>query len=226
MLIKINGERNSGTRFLKQLIDQNFGCAYDQEEHNNICFYWKHGVPCNSIKQKDEKVIDIFIFRELDGWLTSMHKNSYHMEYMDLPEFLVNKQKCKETSIRDFRTNRALNLDDNNRDIFEIRYYKFNKIMEYYKTNPHVVLVNMKYLQDDANCLYFLRELNRVYQIKDGDDYTLVHTHTKEGTETKNRVYDVDINRYRGLINLKKNHVVESFIKQLTFTISDYKIEY
>ena len=89
MLFKINGERNSGTTFLYQLIKTNFGNVIEHEniyetidnKKHIICKYWKHGVPSNTIKTINDRVIDIFIFRNLEEWF-------YVQESISLEAFL------------------------------------------------------------------------------------------------------------------------------------------
>ena len=113
MLFKINGERNSGTNFLDRLLRINDFPTYVHEYKNNICYYWKHGIPDETIKNKNERVIDIFIFRNLNSWLVSFWKNPYHLKSINEYEnFLTEKQVSKETNIYDFRNNLFLNEDD------------------------------------------------------------------------------------------------------------------
>ena len=41
--------------------------------------YWKHGIPSNN-KVLDDRVVDIFIFRNLNDWLLSFHHTQYSLE--------------------------------------------------------------------------------------------------------------------------------------------------
>ena len=114
MLFKINGESNICTNFLTKLLISNKFPVYVQEKKKRVCFHWKHGVPDGSVKQKDNCVVDIFIFRKLDDWLVSCWKNPYHLKrFQNFKNFLSEKQKSNEKVELDSRTNRILNEDDN-----------------------------------------------------------------------------------------------------------------
>ena len=163
-LLKINGERNSGTNFLYEILDKNKFPVYSHRRDNatNIIYHWKHRIPDDDYKEiRNKRVIDIFIFRELDGWLASMNKNVYHLERIDdFKDFLLNNQISNEQGIKDYKTMDIINKDDNNKTIFDIRYYKFNKINEYKNRNNDVIFVNLTFLQDKNNMKLFLNELN------------------------------------------------------------------
>lgn len=150
VLFKINGERNSGTNFITNILLQNNFPVYEQSIDGNICYHWKHGIPRKDYKLLDDKVIDVFIFRSLNEWLVSMYYNPYHIEPINnFTDFLTLKQKSSETYLLDYKTNKILNADDNNKTIFEIRYYKFKKILEYIHTHKNIILVNLTFLQNE-----------------------------------------------------------------------------
>jgi hypothetical protein len=219
MLFKINGERNSGTNFLKLILIQNGFPTYTDEITNDIVYHWKHGIPRNDVKQKSEKVIDIFIFRNLEQWLPSMYMNPYHLEKINnFHDFLVKKQTSDETKLLDDKTNRILNEDDNGKTIFEIRYYKFKKIMEYRKNNKFVLFVHLSFLQNENNLLYFLHYLNTTYMNNSLGNFITKIPHTKDSTINKNnRDYGIDIHLYQDIIDKKKDVEIEEFINNLTF---------
>jgi hypothetical protein len=215
MLFKINGERNSGTNFINKLLEINFGNVYDQEINDNIRNYWKHGVPCNTIKQKDECVVDIFIIRNLNKWLVSMYKNPYHLIGKDnFESFLKDKQFSSEHDIVDFRTLRCLNEDDNDKTIFEIRYYKYKNIINYFENNKNVVLVNLDFIQNEDNCEVFLSELNNTYKLNKSD-FVLNINHTKSNQCDKNTEYDIDIDNYIDIIEKSKDSIIENDIENV-----------
>lgn len=85
MIFKIYGERNSGTNFLNRLLKTNFGDKYVFEDHldlnTSICYYWKHGYPDNSLNNANEKIVNIFIIRDLRKWLVSMYYNPYCLDF-------------------------------------------------------------------------------------------------------------------------------------------------
>lgn len=116
----------------------------------------------------------------------------------------------------------GLNMDDNNKTIFEIRYYKFNEILSYKERNKDVVFVNLSYLQNDDNCNIFLQTLQEKYMknMKDNKQYITTFPHTKTNRNLKNEekgnIIDDESEHY---ININKNEVIEEFINDLTFTI-------
>jgi hypothetical protein len=221
VLFKINGERNSGTTFLTKILEQNGFPIYVHNIQKNICYHWIHGTPHTDIKLLDNKVIDIFIFRKLEDWLVSMYYNSYHLEKIDdFSNFLSRKQQSIEKYLLDYKTNEYLNNDDNNKTIFEIRYYKFKKIMEYKQNNNFIIFVNLEFLQDEKNLLDFLQKLNNIYMdnsIK--NNYITQIPHTKINTKLLNRIYDINSNDYEDIIKKYKNEEIETFINNITFNI-------
>ena len=220
MLFKINGERNSGTNFLDRLLRINDFPTYVHEYKNNICYYWKHGIPDETIKNKNERVIDIFIFRNLNSWLVSFWKNPYHLKSItEYASFLTEKQVSKETNIYDFRNNLFLNEDDNNKTIFDIRYYKYNKIVDYKNNNKDIVFVNLDFIQNKDNAYLFLKALNEMYIKDERINYiTEVKKHTKSNEEIKNRSYSL-IDDNTDIINTYKDNEIENFIDNLKFEI-------
>jgi hypothetical protein len=220
VLFKINGERNSGTNFLFQILKMNGFSVYDQEIQNNICFHWKHGIPRNDCKQLNDRVIDIFIFRELNEWLISMYANPYHLKkYYNFKNFLTLPQHSQETHLLDYKTNQCLNNDDKGKTIFQIRYYKFNKICEYKDNNNDIIFVKLSYLQNEKNLLHFLQTLNSKYLNNPVSNYITSIKHTKSGENKKNRKYNINIQLFQNFINNKKNIKIENFINDLEFTI-------
>jgi phage shock protein PspC (stress-responsive transcriptional regulator) len=218
VLFKVSGERNSGTHFLEEILRKNKFPTHVNEYNGNIAKLWKHGIPIEDNKLLDDKVIDIFIFRELGEWLTSMYYNVYNLKTPpgDFNNFLTLKQEATEIEL-DFKTNKVVNEDDNNKTIFEIRYYKFKKIMEYRKNNKSIILVNLKFLQNKKNMSDFLQQLNDKYMNNSIDNnYITEIPHTKDFSCSINRKYDVEIDDYKDIINTHKNEEIETFINNIT----------
>jgi hypothetical protein len=220
VLFKINGERNSGTNFLHHILSKNAFPVYSQKIEGNIVYHWKHGIPSNDYKNLNEKVIDLFIFRNLDDWLISMYNNNYHLKKFNLfKDFLTEKQIYDNEPFLDYRTNESLNKDDDNKTIFQIRENKFNKIMEYKNNNKDVILVNLSFIQDEKNLSDFLDFLCEKYiPILKNNNYILSLNHLKDGTNVKNRTYNINIDDFRDIINSNKNIEIENFINNLTYT--------
>jgi len=219
VLFKVNGERNSGTNFLLNILKTNNFPAMSDKSHNNIVGYWKHGVPNKRFKMVDERVIDIFIFRDLESWLVSMFHNPYELSrnFDNLKQFLT-KKLIPNTPLKK-PSGIILNHDDKDKTIFDVRYHKFNNIINYKNTQRDVILVNLSYLQNETNLQEFLQTLNDLYIHKPITNYVLCIPHTKSGKETKNRSYTEDINTYENIISKHRNDNIETFINSLTFSI-------
>lgn len=222
VLFKINGERNSGTTFLAKILQiNNFPEYSGYFNDEGIVYHWKHGVPTDDYKELDEKVVDIFIFKNLEDWLVSFSKNHYHLKkHNNFKDFLTLPQISSDKKFRDYRTNECLNKDDNGKTVFQIREYKFNKIMEYKKNNEDVILVNLSFIQDEKNLSQFLYFLADKYiKTLKINDYicNIDHTKLKKPKKTKNRKYKIDTNEYRDIIDSNKNEEIENFINDLSF---------
>jgi hypothetical protein len=219
VIFKINGERNSGTNFLENILDKNGFPTYGHEIKNNIVYHWKHSVPTEDYKKLDEQVVDLFIFRNLEDWLISFYMNPYHLKRNNnFKNFLTLRQKSTETKLFDYRTNDYLNKDDNGKTIFQIREYKFNKIIKYKEKNKDVILINLLFIQNSENLSQFLDFLSNNYipKLKNNNYITNIN-HTKDNSNKKNRSYNLNINEYIDIINSKKNKEIENFINNLTF---------
>lgn len=227
MQFKINGERNSGTNFLKKILEINFGGSFEQEINGNVKYFWKHGVPSNLIRKKYPGIVDIFIVRELVPWLISMFKNPYHLKkFKSFKNFLTKKQQSVEKKFIDFRTQKPINIDDNNKTIFEIRYYKFKKIFEYLENNNDVIIINLECLQNDILCKRFLEKLKEEYGFKPKVQEFITnipHTKSKKNNE-KNRDYGINIKPYEKIIKKNRYLDVERNINNLFLIKSNNKI--
>lgn len=218
VLFKINGERNSGTNFLNKILQLNKFPTYEQKIIGKIVYHWKHGVPTNDYKNLNETVVDLFIFRDLNDWLISSYNNPYHLTpHKSFDSFLKSSQKSNTTLI-DYRTNKIINDEDNGKTIFEIRYYKFNKIMEYKKNNKDVILINLSFIQNEQNLAQLLNFLADKYSPKlKVDNFICNIEHTKTKRPQKNRTYKLNVNDYENTINLYKNTEIEKFIDNLSY---------
>jgi len=224
MIFKVNGERNSGTNFLQALLEKNYIKTYVQKQNKNILYHWKHGVPDNSVKKLDSQVVEIFIFRKLNSWLVSMFHNPYELEKKEtFYDFLTTPQKMLPTNVLDYRTKEPFNKDDDGKTIFEIRYYKYNKIMEYKKQNKDVILVSLEHLQNRIKCGLFLKKLKEKYSIKRPYFIIQVETHTKEKKKMTdglpNRSYPINVDDYKDIIDKYKNDEIENHINNLTYEL-------
>jgi hypothetical protein len=241
MLFKIYGERNSGTNFLCQLIDKNFGNVYGNVEgcklvKSNKFYFWKHDIPQNDIDCFSNNTIKIFIFRKLEPWLVSMFNNPYQIRFKDhnFKTFLNVKLKIPYDNIYIYTNNKQINLLDEDKTIFEIRYYKYQKIKEYCETNNNIILVNLEYLQNNDNCIHFLKQINNKYNLQKTNFYT-IDKYTKTNVmlikdnnniklvsldnTNKNKKYTINHDDYQEEIDKNKNIEIENEINNLTYFI-------
>jgi hypothetical protein len=218
VLFKINGERNSGTRFLSKILNINGFPVYEGKVIDPVVYHWKHAIPRPDVKTLDTRVVDLFIFRNLEDWLVSMYKNPYHLKPVsDFATFLTVKQKaCTDRFYLDYKTNQCQNMDDNDKTIFEIRYYKFQKIMEYAKQQKDVLFINLSYLQNETNLLHFLQQLNKVYFHSVRPNYITKIPHTKNDKLIGgNREYNIEVALFKPIIEKYKNEDIEHFIRNV-----------
>ncbi len=234
------GERNSGTNFLEHVLWKNFNLIKNSQRETifhgkkTLLKNWKHGIPNNDYKKElSMRVVDIFIFRELNPWLISMNKNPYDLlRIKNFNDFLTSPQKSfwgnnqHGTTNLNSETNKVINDSDNGSTIFDIRYNKFNKICEYRDKNKDVIFVKLEYLQNEENLLNFLKSLSDKYGIEKKNNYSLNFEHTKINPafcgdkNIKNRKYDINIDDFIDTIDLYKNIEIEKIIDNMTFTIN------
>src|SRR3990170_7090934 len=208
ILFKINGERNSGTNFLAQLLDKNDIPIYVQKRDKNFIEHYKHGIPDNSVKQLNNTVIDIFIFRELTSWLKSMFINHYELKVIESFKNFLTQKQYSNNYWKDNKTKDILNMGENGKTIFEIRYYKYNAIVEYKNNNKNVIFISLGFIQNKNNCENFLKSINEKYNLKRVDFICEILKHTKINKNIKNRDYNIDINEYIDIINNHKNNEI------------------
>lgn len=123
----------------------------------------------------------------MNQWLKTMFFMPYELLYefgksykeRNFNMFLKKKHSAKKNLSK-------LNMDNNNKTIFEIRYHKFNEIIKY--RNRDVILVNLSYLQNSDNANIFLRALQEKYMkpMKENKLYKLTFLHTKSKKNEKN----------------------------------------
>lgn len=128
-------------------------------------------------------------------------------------------QISNEKDLLDYRTNNILNKDDNFKTIFEIRKCKYDKICDYKEKNNNVIFISLNFLQNEDNLLHFLKTLNEKYVKIPKDNYILSIKHTKNNSNFKNRLYEINLCEYEDIINQKINSEMENFINNLTFIV-------
>lgn len=228
LLLKVNGERNSGTSFLHELLKANFGegLTYRDKLVDGHISHWAHGVPDPETKKLDDRVVDIFVFRNLESWLISMFKNPYELiPFKDFEQFLIQCQTPAFGTFRNAKDGSVINKDDFGKTIFDIRYYKFTSIVKYCMNNTDCVFVNLNSLQNEIKCSNFLNLLKERYELvsKSTDNivsfpYQLATGKKIKKQEDKNRKY-FDIGNYRDIIESLKHRDIERDISNLCMEV-------
>lgn len=232
MIIKIYGERNSGTGFLEFLLRKNIIADNEKvfvtPQVNGKGYCWKHGIPREfDIKlldktNKDEEVLYICIFRGLEGWLKSMHKHPWHLkESGNFRKFITTKQQVKpHQNGKDYHTNRYNSADDANKDIFEIRYFKLEHHLDFYTKQKNIIHISLDFLQKNPE--FFLYVLKQIYNIQLNDEINTNIPYTKKLRgkikldKYKNSIYpDINMRSFKHIINTKTNTSYEKYINSL-----------
>jgi len=222
--LKIYGERCSGTNYLKELLKKNIKeQVYMHTDKNHIVNYWKHACP-EEIKSterftvKGDKILYIFIIRELDSWLKSFFKYQYHLvKKKYFKQFVKDPFVVKHTH-KDYFSNKSINFDDEDKTVFELRYYKINSYLEFAKTHD-CIFVNLYWLQQNYKKFFDIIKEN-FSDIRINENIVNIDKHTKTKNSIKNRTYnDIDIEEVRNLISNQTDKIMEDFVNNLTYKI-------
>ena len=217
--IKIYGERNSGTNFLKQLLTKN---TVDVSLLPNRWGNWKHGFPNldrDLHLSRKNKTLVVFVIRDLEEWLKSMYKNPYHYRIggRDFATFLRDSldiyEKCPQSDVN-------INVNEK-QDVLSLRYAKIRYYRSIYDQLAHAVFVNLEDLQKERG-LQFIQFVGKVYGIQTGEEFRPVLAHTKCGRKRcANRTYNlvlptdlaVDKEQEKFVSTLKENYLWRSTFK-------------
>jgi len=209
--IKIFGERNSGTRFIQELIKKNVKKINILSPDYNRGTGWKHGTPkLNKFKNIINKTLFVFIIRDLEPWLKSMYKTPHHLKKSDnIKSFLNNKI----ISI-DGKPNHDVNIykQETNKTIFELRYYKINSYINTFKKVKNAIIVNLENLKQD-NGKNFINTLHDKFQIAISSNiHPIFKKFSGNGTDNVDNaiiILDSDI------INDRKEEKIENYVEGL-----------
>lgn len=229
-MFRIYGERCSGTTFLTNLIKENFkGKIINQKrkkKKNTIYRYdWKHGLIYNK-----KPTIDIIIIRDLESWLASFYnKQWHHIEKTNIKSFLTDKIEISKNPKKivgkleiDYMSKKNTNWEDKDKTIFELRYYKFNALKEFYDKHPNTVMVSLHYLKNNDNCINFLKNINEKFNLNKVSNYKILDTYKGKSNTSKStcRQYNIDLSDYKQIIHENKIIEIEEFVNNLTFIIN------
>lgn len=188
--VKIFGERNSGTTYLYQLLENNMidvklcGVGYDGGTG------WKHGEPKIKLFKNEKEVLFIFLVRDLESWLKSMYKNQYNFKKIEkLEDFLTKKLESDDLrELHDMNVNKKLE----EQDVMSVRYCKLRIFLDFYDKISNGIFLNMEYLQKNEG--NFVKFLMKEYGVRVYTKFRRVKYHTKSRrTGEINRVYELEI---------------------------------
>ncbi len=203
--IKIFGERNSGTRFLQNLLKKNIKDINILQAGFNKGTGWKHGFPKIELFNESDSTLFIFIIRDLNTWIKSMYFNRYHYKKPhNIHEFLTQPLESNE-----LRKNHDVNLyESEHQNIINLRIAKIKSYLNFYQNIDNAVFINLEDLQNYNK--KFLDFLKTTYNLNI-NKYVSVKSHTKNNQlQIMNRNYDLIIPE---IIN--KDTEIEKFVESL-----------
>lgn len=212
-IIKIYGERNSGTNFIERLCKRNLIHCEVLSGNYNGGSGWKHGRPRLKLfdSQFLREVVFICVIRNLPDWLNSMYNRPYHI--------------LKRRTFTDFITKRTIPDDsrkkhdihrfswEKRKNLLQLRYYKYQKYKELFNKVPKVVLVNLDFVQKNKGA-DFINAISKRFGIKKKQNFVPIDNHTKTHNKEQNAKY----RKFRIIDRAKKyiNYSLESEINNLT----------
>jgi hypothetical protein len=202
--------------------------VFDGVRFDRLSLHWKHGIPNRSIDYIAEKVIKIFIVRNLEEWLVSMYDTPHYLEREQccFKCFLKREQrsaitKGSDCEIYEYSTGDILNKSDEEKTIFQIRYEKMKAYQKFYRENDTVCFVNLKYLENEKNCIHFLKTLfERFDTSQDIDIIGRIDRNVKDGSPCINRHTCINFDQETSnIITRYKNDTIEDWVNNMTFEI-------
>lgn len=144
-MIKIYGERNSGTRYMRQLIVKNIqGGAemLDSDGIDDALLGWKHGFP-----MLRDQVLYIVMLRPAKQWLCSMYSHPYECHHI----------KDNSVNFRDFVTRRFYSSNRSGarkyagefRNILHARSMKYRAYFWLSRTSTNAMVFNIEAIKRD-----------------------------------------------------------------------------
>jgi len=206
-----------------ELLRLNFNVEVLNEKNNNVR-QWKHIIPGKA----EPGVVDVFIVRDLWKWLVSFHKTQWHIQPVtDFAQFLTTKHHILTTNSRygrpmpiqyDSTTGTIVNINDENKTIFEIRYEPMQRLRNFIRINKLYAVVKLDYLQENESNVHafvdtfqkrFLPGTHSIFQ--NYSQYLGIRT----------REYNLCIKHCVDKINQQQNNELEDWVDTLTYEISD-----
>lgn len=207
--------------------------SYDGEQIGKVCVFWKHGFPRKATKLIAERVINIFIVRNLDNWLVSMYHKPYYLFKHKDDNFLnflkrsqrISSRKGCQMEAYNAENGKPLNWFDDDKTIFDIRTMKLKSYIRFANKHPDIVFVNTEWLQKPENCHKFLCKLDDVFKfginrekLVTEIDYNCKKPEIKEKiSKYPQLIYENE----RNLINRMKHDEIEDWVKILKYDIKN-----
>jgi len=217
--IKIFGERNTGTNFLKLLLKRNIKNVNVLDGRYCKGSGWKHGFPKSELLNKLKgPVIYIYTERELESWLNSMYRKPYHINWYNNFDNFIKKKIIKDT--RNKRLDELSYVSaETSYNLIQLRYLKRASLINFLDQRDNVVFLNLGWLQ--KNYRKFINNFCRVYGLKKKWEVVKAikkHTKTKEvfGRNTRK---DIKFSVSKKISDEFVNKDVECKINKLTCII-------
>ena len=175
--IKIFGERNSGTRFLEEFLKKNTKNIQILSSIFDRGSGWKHGTPKINLFNNTQDILFIFIIRDIKPWLKAMIEKPYHYQIQKkkIDSFLLNNN----LQITERRKDHDMcKYSYENQNIFDLRYFKINSYLDFFKIIENSIFINLEDLQSDNH--KFLNFLKNTYNINIRDKILSIEKHTKD----------------------------------------------
>jgi len=208
--IKIFGERNSGTRYLEQLLRLNLRkvrfCSWLYSRKSG----WKHGFPrmskCVHIK---DNTLFVFVVRDLRPWLKSMYHNRYHFSFKGgfgefVNGYMVNEDKRPDHDVLVYPEERG--------NVVDIRKRKFLASYRFMGQVRFAIMLNLEDAQSRPEDV--IDFICSTFRIPRAPAFRPYNTHTKLKTQClQNREY-TDLS-FQGLYVHQIDYELEARIENL-----------
>ena len=219
--LKVFGERNSGTNFVRELIYKNHKQSHHKLEIIRGAYYdklgWKHGYAPTII---DDEVLTVYIVRELNSWANSMLKKPYEIKINKstnnkdyIYEFLNMKLEANITN-KEFSDHIFHDEIKNGINLMQLRYGKYLS----FKNTPNIFVVNLKYLQESYdNQKEFLSFIEANTNIIFHDEFIKI----KEAASSPKKVFKQTVYPQLDFSKIKDyNLEIENEINNITYGIN------
>lgn len=223
----IYGERNSGTNYLKELLETNYNANYLNYKHNDNKFIldntWKHCLINYENYNYIDNVFCFVISREIYPWLQSMYKKPYFItKSNNFSEFISEKYFKLNHEVDNYE------IDLYNResfiniiDCYNQKYYNyFYKLPHCFKNYIHIRYEDL--LETDGQILKQLLYLKGV----ESNNFTNVINNSAKHIQTNKTFYDQkkNINLYKEKYNKNDINYINKYLDKNLYNDLGYKI--